>query len=129
MDIGLSSVVGDNLRCCHGKWSTLPAEKQRLPKPSKLLFLPGASGNTAFWQPLANQLTTEAEKVILGYPGFGEEPPASNVNDFDALVRMVVSHIDQPTALIVHGWCRRNPGCAGKARRRHPSGLVTDRKT
>lgn len=71
-----------------------------MPTPSKLLFLPGASGNTAFWQPLANRLTTNAEKVILGYPGFGQTPAAQDVNNFDDLVRMVVSHIDQPTALI-----------------------------
>lgn len=71
-----------------------------MPIPSKLLFLPGASGNTAFWQPLANELTTDVQKMILGYPGFGQEPAAPDVNDFDDLVRMVVSHIDQPTALI-----------------------------
>ncbi|VVE66754.1 alpha/beta hydrolase [Pandoraea anapnoica] len=71
-----------------------------MPAPSKLLFLPGASGNTAFWQPLANLLTTPARKVILAYPGFGQEPPAPNVNNIDDLVRMVVSHIDRPTAVI-----------------------------
>ncbi|RDU97458.1 alpha/beta hydrolase [Trinickia dinghuensis] len=68
--------------------------------PSRLLFLPGASGNTAFWQPLANQLTNPAKKVILAYPGFGQEPAAPDVNNIDDLVRMVVSHIDRPTALI-----------------------------
>lgn len=71
-----------------------------MPAPSKLLFLPGASGNTAFWQPLANLLTTPARKVILAYPGFGREPAAPDVNNIDDLVRMVVSHIDRPTALI-----------------------------
>ncbi|VVD60336.1 alpha/beta hydrolase [Pandoraea capi] len=71
-----------------------------MPAPSKLLFLPGASGNTAFWQPLANLLSTPARKVILPYPGFGQEPPAPDVNDIDGLVRRVVSHIDEPTALI-----------------------------
>jgi poly(3-hydroxyoctanoate) depolymerase len=74
--------------------------KQDLPTPSKLLLLPGASGNTAFWKPLASHLSNNAEKVILAYPGFGQEPAASDVNNFDDLVRMVVSHIDQPTGLI-----------------------------
>ncbi len=68
--------------------------------PSKLIFLPGASGNTAFWQPLANRMTTRTEKIILPYPGFGQEPAVSDVTGIDDLVRMVVSHIDQPTALI-----------------------------
>jgi poly(3-hydroxyoctanoate) depolymerase len=75
-------------------------EKLRLRTPSKLIFLPGASGNTAFWQPLASRITTHAEKVILGYPGFGQEPAAPNVNNIDDLVWNVVSHINQPTALI-----------------------------
>lgn len=68
--------------------------------PSKLLFLPGASGNTEFWKPLANRLNNRADKANLGYPGFGQEPATQNVNSFYDLVRMVVSHIDQPTALI-----------------------------
>jgi poly(3-hydroxyoctanoate) depolymerase len=68
--------------------------------PSKLIFLPGASGNTAFWQPLANQLTHCARKEILAYPGFGPEPATPDVTSFDDLVQRVVSHIDQPTALI-----------------------------
>ncbi|CAN0627239.1 AB hydrolase-1 domain-containing protein [Burkholderia multivorans] len=68
--------------------------------PSKLLFLPGASGNTAFWKPLASELTVPADKVMVGYPGFGDEPVASDVDGLDDLVRLVVSRIDQPTALI-----------------------------
>jgi pimeloyl-ACP methyl ester carboxylesterase len=68
--------------------------------PSKLLFLPGASGNKDFWKPLANQLNSRAAKSIIGYPGFGQEPAIPAVNSFSDLVGMVVSHIDQPTALI-----------------------------
>jgi pimeloyl-ACP methyl ester carboxylesterase len=68
--------------------------------PSKLLFLPGASGNTEFWQPLAQQLTHPAHKVIVGYPGFGSQPADPTVNGFDDLVQSVVLGIDQPTALI-----------------------------
>jgi pimeloyl-ACP methyl ester carboxylesterase len=66
----------------------------------KTPFLPGATGNTEFWKPLANQLKNRAAKAILGYPGFGREPATPAFNSFSDLVRMVVSHIDQPTALI-----------------------------
>ena len=72
----------------------------RLSTPSKLLFLPGASGNTAFWKPLSDLLANQAEKEILAYPGFGQEPAASDVGSFEDLVGMIVSRIDQPTALI-----------------------------
>ncbi|WP_415914685.1 alpha/beta fold hydrolase [Paraburkholderia sp. J41] len=68
--------------------------------PAKLLFLPGASGNTAFWQPLADSLTYPAPRTILPYPGFGAAPASPEVQGFDDLVRTVVAQIDRPTALI-----------------------------
>ena len=71
-----------------------------MPTPSKLLFLPGASGNTRFWEPLADRLQSRATRVFLGYPGFGQEPAAADVTGFDDLVRRAVHQIDQPTAII-----------------------------
>ncbi|MDR0240565.1 MAG: alpha/beta hydrolase [Burkholderia sp.] len=68
--------------------------------PSQLLFLPGASGSTAFWQPLANLLTHPAERRIVAYPGFGDTPRDPAVDDFDSLVRDVLEKIDRPTAVI-----------------------------
>ncbi|TDV26633.1 hypothetical protein C7405_12046 [Paraburkholderia caballeronis] len=59
----------------------------RATRPSKLLFLPGAFGNTAFWQPLADRRTNRAGKTILAYPGFGREPAVADVDSFDGLVR------------------------------------------
>jgi pimeloyl-ACP methyl ester carboxylesterase len=71
-----------------------------MPTPSQLLFLPGATGNTAFWRPLADRLTTNAHKVIVGYPGFGSEPVDERIGSFDDLVERILMHIDQPTAII-----------------------------
>ena len=68
--------------------------------PEQLLFLPGASGNRAFWQPLADRLSVPAERHILGYPGFGGEPPDPAVASIDDIVRRVVARLDRPTALI-----------------------------
>lgn len=68
--------------------------------PSKLLFLPGASGNTRFWQPVAGLLSHPAVRVHFGWPGFGSTPPDPEVNGIDDLVAAVVAEIDQPTALI-----------------------------
>jgi poly(3-hydroxyoctanoate) depolymerase len=68
--------------------------------PSRLLFLPGASGNVQFWSPVANLLAHRAEKIHLGWPGFGPTPPDPRVNGLDDLVAMVVGRIDRPTALI-----------------------------
>jgi pimeloyl-ACP methyl ester carboxylesterase len=68
--------------------------------PTKLLFLPGASGNTRFWQPVADLLAHPAERVHLGWPGFGPTPPDPDVHGIDDLVARVVAEVDQPVALI-----------------------------
>jgi poly(3-hydroxyoctanoate) depolymerase len=70
------------------------------PKPCKLLFLPGASGNTQFWVPVADLLSYPAEKTHLGWPGFGSTPSDPSVHGINDLVDKVVAQIDCPTALI-----------------------------
>jgi pimeloyl-ACP methyl ester carboxylesterase len=69
-------------------------------QPSKLLFLPGASGNVSFWHPVANLLGHPAERIHVGWPGFGPTPPDAGVNSLDDLVASVVAKIDGPTAII-----------------------------
>lgn len=68
--------------------------------PTKLVFLPGASGDTRFWQPVAERLAHPAERVRLGWPGFGPTPPDPRVNGIADLVTRVTAAIDQSTALI-----------------------------
>ncbi|PYB97076.1 alpha/beta hydrolase [Pseudomonas protegens] len=68
--------------------------------PQQLLFLPGASGNRQFWQPLAAQLRHPARQVHLGWPGFGDTPARADLQGMDDLVDLVLQHIDQPTALV-----------------------------
>ena len=68
--------------------------------PSRLLFLPGASGNTGFWRPVAARLRHGGERLHLGWPGFGETPPDPIVRGWDDLLALVLARIDRPTALI-----------------------------
>lgn len=68
--------------------------------PSKLVFLPGATGNAQFWQPVSNLLSHPAARCLLSWPGFGSTPPDPNVSGVNALVEMVIEVIDQPTALV-----------------------------
>lgn len=68
--------------------------------PSKLMFLPGALGRTAFWEPVANLLTHPAARVYCGWPGFAGTPPDLSIHGIDDLVAQVSTQIDQPTALI-----------------------------
>lgn len=73
---------------------------RQLVTPTKLLFLPGASGDTCFWQPVAERLAHAAERVHIGWPGIGPTPADPRINGFDDLVARVVGEIDRPTALI-----------------------------
>lgn len=68
--------------------------------PHQLLFLPGASGNRQFWQPLGAQLRHPARQVHLGWPGFGDTPARDDVRGMDDLLDLVLQRIDQPTALV-----------------------------
>lgn len=68
--------------------------------PSKLVFLPGATGNAQFWQPASDLLDSPATRCLLSWPGFGSAPPDLNVSGVNALVEMVIEVIDQPTALV-----------------------------
>lgn len=69
-------------------------------KPPKLMFLPGASGNTAFWQPVSDLLTCPGERVHFGWPGFGQTPPDAAVQGLEDLVARVTAEIDGPVVLI-----------------------------
>lgn len=69
-------------------------------QPHRLLFLPGASGNTHFWRPVAQRLRHGAEPVHLGWPGFGETPNDPGVNGFEDLLALVLARLDRPCALI-----------------------------
>jgi poly(3-hydroxyoctanoate) depolymerase len=65
-----------------------------------LFFLPGASGNTRFWRPLAERLAHAGERVFFGWPGFGETPPDPRVRGLDDLVALVLERITDPVHLI-----------------------------
>ena len=67
--------------------------------PSKLLFLPGASGNTDFWKPVSERIDHPEARVFCGWPGFGATPEDADVRGIDDLVARVVAHIDRPTAI------------------------------
>jgi pimeloyl-ACP methyl ester carboxylesterase len=69
-------------------------------QPQRLLFLPGASGNIRFWHPVAERLRHGAERIHLGWPGFGGTPPDPGVNGFDDLLALVLGQMDRPCALI-----------------------------
>lgn len=56
---------------------------------STLLFLPGAGGSATFWQPVADLLPEEWPRVLLSWPGLGNEPHDPDIRGIDDLVDMV----------------------------------------
>lgn len=68
--------------------------------PEKIIFLPGASGNTQFWRPVCELLRIGAQRLHVGWPGFGDMPPIPSVASMDDLVARVAAEIDRPTALV-----------------------------
>ena len=69
-------------------------------KAKKLLFLPGASGNSQFWMPLAEQLTHPGERQFVRYPGFGDMPADDSINNLEDLCQQIAVYIDKPTAIL-----------------------------
>ena len=66
----------------------------------KLIFLPGASGNTQFWKPVSDGLHHPGQREFIAWPGLGGVPLASDVNSIDDLVRRVSASISVPVDLI-----------------------------
>ena len=65
---------------------------------NRLLFLPGASGSTTFWQPVADRLRHPGERVFVAWPGFGgvaSDPAVNGIHDLaDRLVRSMSGPVD-----------------------------------
>jgi pimeloyl-ACP methyl ester carboxylesterase len=67
------------------------------------IFLPGAGGSAGFWQPVADRLPAAWPKVLLSWPGLGDQPHDPRVNSLDDLVDLVGARIeaaDGPVDLI-----------------------------
>lgn len=64
------------------------------------IFLPGASGNTAFWQPVMERLSVDAGKTVIAYPEFGGHAAHADVQSFTDLERYVLNQIQSPSVII-----------------------------
>lgn len=66
---------------------TLDADARRL------LFLPGAGADPAFWRRLGDLLPAAWDRRYFGWPGLGDQPPDPAVNGIDDLVAMVEAEL------------------------------------
>lgn len=70
------------------------------PKSETLLFLPGASGNTAIWKPVSDGLHHPGKRQFISWPGFGGVPAEPGVNGLDDLVTRVINTITGPVDIL-----------------------------
>ena len=69
----------------------------------QLFFLPGASGNTTFFNPLIEKiekLPWQSAVKIVAYPEFNHQPPHSQVHDFASLQAYVLANIPNDCIII-----------------------------
>ena len=66
----------------------------------ELVFLPGASGNTRFWRPLAARLPARANHRFVGWPGFGGMPADPNVHGIADLAAGLARTLSEPVDLL-----------------------------
>ena len=64
-----------------------------------LLFLPGAGGNTALWNPVAAGLSHPGPRDFFSWPGFGGARADASVRGISDLVARVVHRMTGPVVL------------------------------
>ncbi len=65
-----------------------------------LIFLPGASGSTAFWLPVQQALSHTYFSKIIAYPEFNGRPTYSGVNSFESLQEYVLDQLEASNIII-----------------------------
>jgi pimeloyl-ACP methyl ester carboxylesterase len=74
------------------------------PSPTEYLpvaYLPGASGRSAVWEPIANVLAHRREALLFNYPGLELETPArDDIDSVADLARWVASELPERCDLV-----------------------------
>ncbi len=66
-----------------------------------LVFLPGAGGRAAFWQPVAVRLADLGPAVRLGWPGFGDAAADPGISSLDDLFTWLLGRLPPGPAHVV----------------------------
>src|SRR5450755_3473291 len=63
-------------------------------------YLPGASGRSASWEPIASVLAYRREARLFDYPGLGEREELPGINDLSDLTRWVASELPEQSDVV-----------------------------
>ena len=66
----------------------------------ELLYLPGASGNTLFWQPVMSRLVVPYQQRVIAYPSFGGQAADPDVQCFEDLQGDVLAKISDQSVIV-----------------------------
>src|ERR1041384_4595215 len=88
---------GSNSHCAHGfecsdggDWMSALGNEY-LP----IAYLPGASGRSTGWEPIANVLAHRREAFLFAYPGLGDVPDHQTIRSLSDLVQWVASELPE----------------------------------
>lgn len=73
---------------------------QGVPIADKLIFLPGAFGDTTIWKPVSDGLLHAGQREFFAYPGFSGVPQDPAVHSIDDLVDRVCESMTEPVDLL-----------------------------
>ena len=65
-----------------------------------MAYLPGASGTSTAWEPIANVLAHRREAFLFAYPGLGDVPDHDDIHSLSDLVRWVASELPERCDLV-----------------------------
>lgn len=60
-----------------------------------IAYLPGASGRSTVWEPIANVLAHRREAFLFSYPGLGDAPAHEEIRSLPDLVQWVASELPE----------------------------------
>jgi len=63
-------------------------------------YLPGASGRSTVWEPIANVLAHRREAFLFAYPGLGDAPDHEAIHSLADLVRWIASELPERCDLV-----------------------------
>ncbi len=68
--------------------------------PLPVVYLPGASGRSAVWRPIAERLARRRRPVLVDYPGLGDAPADPTIRSLDDLTRVVSATLPLRTDVV-----------------------------
>jgi poly(3-hydroxyoctanoate) depolymerase len=71
-----------------------------MPAASRIAFFPGAAGAPEFWTPVAELLPASRQKMLLGWPGAGDQSHDPDVASFTDLIARASELIEDQTDVV-----------------------------